>query len=105
MRLLGCSLFELGRYRWQQFRPARAIATITVTCLAIGLGADAAIAQTPDQLEAQGVSIAKVTYDGKSAVRVDALPDAPNDEAYAILKGSHFNNGTIEVELAGKPAA
>src|SRR5260370_38192090 len=45
-----------------------------------------------------------VNYDGKPAVRVDALPDAENG-AYAILKGSRFHNGTIEVELAGKPGA
>ena len=62
-------------------------------------------AQTPDQLDARGVSIAKATYQGKSAVRLDALPDAANGQSYAILKGSRFHNGTIEVELAGKPAA
>ena len=62
-------------------------------------------AQTPDQLVARGVSIAKATYQGKSAVRLDALPDAANGQSYAILKGSRFHNGTIEVELAGKPAA
>ena len=62
-------------------------------------------AQTPDQLDARGVSIAKATYQGKSAVRVDALPDAANGQSYAILKSSRFHNGTIEVELAGKPAA
>ena len=32
-------------------------------------------AQTPEQLEARGVSVAKVTYQGKSAVRLEALPD------------------------------
>jgi len=44
-------------------------------------------------------------YEGKPAVRVDALPNAANGASYAILKGSRFHNGTIEVELAGKPAA
>ena len=62
-------------------------------------------AQTPDQLEARRVSLAKVMYQGKSAVRLDAMPDAADGESYAILKGSRFRNGTIEVELAGKPAA
>jgi len=62
-------------------------------------------AQTVDQLEAQGVSLANTTYQGKSAVRLDAAPDAANGESFAILKGSRFHNGTIEVELAGKPAA
>ena len=60
-------------------------------------------AQTAEQLEPHGVSIADVKYQGKSAVRLDALPDVGNGESYAIVKGSHFHNGTIEVELAGKP--
>jgi hypothetical protein len=62
-------------------------------------------AQTADQLDAHGVTVASTTYQGKAAVRVDALPDAGNGASYAILKGSKFHNGTIEVELAGKPAA
>jgi hypothetical protein len=62
-------------------------------------------AQTAAQLEGQGVKIADTTYEGKKAVRVDALPDAPNATSFAILKGSKFHNGTIEVEMAGKPAA
>ena len=62
-------------------------------------------AQTVEQLESHGVSMAKTVYQGKPAVRVDALPDAANGESYAILKGSRFHKGTIEVELAGKPAA
>jgi len=62
-------------------------------------------AQTSDQLEARKVSVANATYQGKSGVRLDAAPNAPNGESYAIVKGSRFHNGTIEVELAGKPAA
>jgi hypothetical protein len=62
-------------------------------------------AQTPEQLEARGVSVGSATYLGKSAIRVDALPNAANGESYAVVKGSRFHNGTIEVELAGKPAA
>jgi hypothetical protein len=62
-------------------------------------------AQTPAQLEAHGVAVASTTYQGKAAVRVDALPDAGNGSSYAIVKGRKFHNGTIEVEVAGKPAA
>src|SRR3981189_911362 len=62
-------------------------------------------AQT-SELEARGVSVAHATtYQGKSALRLDAAPDAANGESYAIVKGGRFQNGTIEVELAGKPAA
>jgi len=62
-------------------------------------------AQTAEQLEAHGITVANTTYQGKSSVRIDALPTAANGQSYAILKGSKFHNGTIEVELAGKPAA
>ena len=52
-------------------------------------------AQMPDQLEARGVLVTKAMYQGKSAVRLDAVPPAANGESYAILKGSRFRNGTI----------
>jgi hypothetical protein len=58
-----------------------------------------------NQLELHDVKAEAANYNGKPAVRVDALPDAANGASYAILKGSHFHNGTIEVELAGKPGA
>src|SRR5437667_10778475 len=58
-----------------------------------------------DQLELHNVKAEAVNYNGKPAVRVDALPEAANGASYAILKGSRFHNGTIEVELAGKPGA
>jgi hypothetical protein len=62
-------------------------------------------AQTVEQLEAHGVSAANIVYQGKASVRIEALPGAANGQSYAILKGSRFHNGAIEVELAGKPAA
>lgn len=61
-------------------------------------------AQTARQLEAIGVSITDATHQGKTAVRIDALPTAANGQSYAVIKGSRFHNGTIEVDLAGKPA-
>lgn len=61
--------------------------------------------QTADQLDARGASVSKAMYQGKSALRVDASLDASNGTSYAVVKGSRFHNGTIEVELAGKPAA
>jgi hypothetical protein len=64
-----------------------------------------ALAQTADQLEDHGVTISNVTYLGKKAVRVDTKPGVPNGQSYAVLKGSHFHNGTIEVSLAGKVGA
>jgi len=60
---------------------------------------------TLDRLELHDVKAEAANYEGKPAVRVDALPNAANGASYAILKGSRFHNGTIEAELAGKPAA
>ena len=61
------------------------------------------LGMTLDRLELHNAKAEAVNYNGKPAVRVDALPDAANGTSYAILKGSRFHNGTIEVELAGKP--
>jgi hypothetical protein len=63
--------------------------------------------QTAEQSEAHGISAVNTTYTtyhGKTAVRIYALPTAANGQSYAIPKGSRFHNGTIEVDLAGKPA-
>src|SRR5260370_23717225 len=54
-----------------------------------------------DQLELHNMKAEAVNYNGKPAVRVDALPDAANG-AYAILQVSRFHHGTIVVEFAGK---
>src|SRR5437764_13860667 len=62
-------------------------------------------AQSVDQLEAHGAVVSSVQYQGKTAVRLDARPNIPNGESYAVLKGQRFHNGTIEASLAGKPAA
>jgi hypothetical protein len=62
-------------------------------------------AQTVDQLEVRGATVSSVQYQGKRAVRLEAPPDAPNGSSYAVLKDIRFHNGTIEVSLAGKPAA
>ena len=42
------------------------------------------------------------TYQGKQATR---LIDRDGNGGVALLKGSSFKNGAIEVELAGKPSA
>ena len=59
-------------------------------------------AQTADQLEAHGAKLSSVDYQGKRAVRLDAL-NVPNGDSYAVLKGKRFHDGTIEASLAGKP--
>jgi len=42
-------------------------------------------AQTAEQLEAHGASVANVTYQGKAAVRLDALPNAADGASYAVV--------------------
>jgi hypothetical protein len=51
------------------------------------------------------VRLDTVEYRGKRAFRVTEAGPVPNAEAYAILRGEDFHNGSIDVELAGKPAA
>ncbi len=51
-------------------------------------------------LELVNVSVEQVDYQKKKAVRVIEKPGS-RGEAMAIVKGSDFKDGTIEVELAG----
>ena len=62
-------------------------------------------AQTVDRLDAKNVSIAQVDFKGRKAVQVMANPDAQNAASFAIVKDATFLDGTIEVDLAGQPAA
>ena len=61
--------------------------------------------QSVDRLAGKNVSIAQTNYKGRTAVQVIAAPQATNDTSYAVIKGASFKDGTIEVDLAGKPAA
>jgi hypothetical protein len=71
-----------------------------IVCLAVPLAA-----QSPDRLAGKNVSIAQVTYKGRSAVQVIASPNADNATSYAVVKDQSFRDGVIEVDLAGQPAA
>jgi hypothetical protein len=62
-------------------------------------------AQSADRLEARNVSIAQTNFKGRSAIQVIAAPEAPNAASYAVVKDVSFRDGTIEVDLAGQPAA
>jgi hypothetical protein len=61
--------------------------------------------QTVPQLEPHRVTVESVDYQGKRAVRLVEDGTVPNGEAYALVKGSTFHNGTIDVEVAGRPAS
>ena len=62
-------------------------------------------AQSLDRLEGKNVAIAQASYKGRSAIQVVAAPEAPNAASYAVVKDVSFLDGTIEVDVAGQPAA
>jgi len=79
---------------------------ITMTCSALSALLVAPIAaQQIDRLAGKNVSIAQITFKGRSAIQVIATPDAANASSYALVKDASFRDGTIEVDLAGQPAA
>jgi hypothetical protein len=61
--------------------------------------------QTIDRLTGKNVAVAQATYQGRSAIQLVATPGAENGTSYAVIKDAVFRDGTIEVDLAGRPAA
>jgi hypothetical protein len=78
--------------------------SVTLAALSVLLAVPLA-AQRADRLEGRNVSIAESNYKGRSAIQVIAAPEAPNAASYAVVKDVSFRDGTIEVDLAGQPAA
>jgi hypothetical protein len=78
--------------------------TLTQACL-ITLLALPLAAQSVDRLSAHNVAIAQADYKGRKAIRITAASDAANATTYAAIKDVSFRDGTIEVDLAGMPAA
>jgi hypothetical protein len=64
-----------------------------------------ASAQTVDHLIPHKVGLESVNQRGKRAVKITEDGWVANGEAYAIVKGTIFHNGAIEVQLAGSPAS
>jgi hypothetical protein len=60
----------------------------------------------PEHLDRVNVVAESVEYRGKPALRLVEAPGATADaETLAVLRGSPFRDGTIELELAGAPRA
>jgi hypothetical protein len=78
--------------------------TVSRVCL-LALFAVQLAAQSADRLVGKNVSIAQTNYQGRSAIQVIPTPGAENATSYAVIKDAKFRDGTIEVELAGQPAA
>ena len=71
---------------------------------AILLSAATASAQTVTQLTPHNVKLESVDYLGKRAIKITEDGQVANGEAYAVVKDAVFHNGSIELELAGRPA-
>src|SRR5436305_2112570 len=65
----------------------------------------AAAAQRAADLVASNAFVVDTSYNGRRAVRIDANADAANATSYAIVKNTSLQDGTIEVDVAGRPAA
>jgi hypothetical protein len=84
--------------------PCRSVTTVTRAFLLVLLAIPLA-AQSADRLAGKNVSIAQTNYKGRSAIQVMATPGAANASSYAVIRDALFRDGTIEVDLAGQPAA
>jgi hypothetical protein len=84
--------------------PFRSAMTVLCVSSSVFLAAPL-VAQSVDRLERKNVSIAQTNYKGRSATQLIAAPDALNATSYAVVKDAMFRDGTIEVDLAGQPAA
>jgi hypothetical protein len=65
----------------------------------------AAWGQSAGKLELHRVRAEDVTYRGKSAIHVTPAAGSEEKQTLAVVTGSNFQDGTIEVEMAGAPAS
>ena len=61
------------------------------------------VALDSSKLQLSNVRVESVTYKGRKALRVTdtAAPDVPDGKRFAMLPGSDFGDGVIELDLAG----
>jgi hypothetical protein len=87
-----------------------ALMPFLLSALAAGTAAAVAAAGSelpdPERLDRINVLAEHVEYRGKAALRLVEAPGVPAAaETLAVLPGSSFRDGTIELELAGAPRA
>ncbi len=96
----------MKRSELDRFAPTPLAVTlfVAVSCLQL-LAPSRVAAQTVEQLTPHKVKVEPVDYQGKRAIKVVEDGSVANGEAYAVVKNAEFHNGTIELELAGRPGA
>src|SRR5947208_2617730 len=67
------------------------------------VAAVAASAQSIDKLQLVNVRAEAATFKGKTGIHVTPAADSGDKEMLAILTGTAFQDGAIEVDLAGAP--
>jgi len=95
----------MNKPRLGEFAPPALVITMVLTSCLQWMTAPSAAAQTVEQLTAHRVKLESVDYQGKRAIKVVEDGSVQNGEAYAVVKNTEFHNGTIELELAGRPGA
>jgi hypothetical protein len=100
------------RFRARHLMKQPMILTLIVLTLALSTGFKQVKTTTisldnPDELQARHVKTERVTYKGRAALRAtDAAPANVSDGIQLIiLKKTDFQDGVIEIELAGEPGA
>ena len=83
----------------------RIASTARICVTLVSLVAGPLAAQSADRLVGKNVTIAQTSFKGQNAIQVIANPGADNATSYALVKDATFRDGTIDVELAGQPAA
>jgi hypothetical protein len=63
------------------------------------------VALDPGRVAAVGVEVAEAEYHGMRSLKVTEKPAAAAGERLAMIRDLDFGDGTIEVDLAGAPAA
>jgi hypothetical protein len=79
------------------------LTAIAITALLAGIAAADGPGIDPAKLELKNAKIETVTWKGSPAIKI-IQEEVPMD-AYAVVQGATFHNGTIEVDVAGLPGA
>jgi hypothetical protein len=102
----------VGSQRLRLSRQVSLRAVVIAACLVQSGMAQSSLLDSGKSLQPHNVTVDRTTYQGRKAVRVMSMPNA--DAIYdpqksgtgggiVVLEGSSFHDGTIEVDVAGKP--